>query len=75
MFARLGVCRFCLHSRSWNCVVPLENLEISEWMGVVFLLLFSSMLISLITLLATLSSMFRSRGAVPRQNAVRRECL
>jgi hypothetical protein len=48
--------------------VPLENLEISEWMGVIFLLLFSSMLISLITLLATLSSMFRSRGALALEN-------
>jgi putative transposase len=48
--------------------VPIENLEISEWMGVIFLLLFSSMLISLITLLATLSSMFRSRGALALEN-------
>jgi len=49
-------------------IVPLENLEISERMRVIFLLLFSSMLISLVTLLATLSSIFRSRAALELEN-------
>jgi hypothetical protein len=48
--------------------VPLENLEMTERMGVIFLLQFSPMLISLTVLLATLSSLFRSRAAIELEN-------
>jgi hypothetical protein len=48
--------------------VPLDSLEISERMGVIFLSYFSSMLISVTTLLATLSSIFRSRAAFGLEN-------
>jgi hypothetical protein len=48
--------------------VPLDSLEISERMGVIFLSYFSSMLISVATLLATLSSIFRSRAAFGLEN-------
>jgi hypothetical protein len=48
--------------------VPLDSLEISERMGVIFLSYFSSMLISVATLLATLSSILRSRAAFGLEN-------
>ena len=48
--------------------MPLENLEMSEQTGVIFLSYFSPMLISLTTLLATLSSIFRSRAALALEN-------
>jgi putative transposase len=47
--------------------VPLENLERSERMGVTSFII-SSMLIALLTLLATLSSIFRSRAALEFEN-------
>jgi hypothetical protein len=52
----------------WRRIVPPENLEMSERMGVIFLSYFSPMLISLTTLLATLSSIFRSRAALALEN-------
>jgi hypothetical protein len=48
--------------------VPLDSLDNSERMGVIFLSYFSSMLISVTTLLATLSSIFRSRAAFGLEN-------
>src|SRR5246127_3599229 len=47
--------------------VPLENLERSERMGVTSFII-SSMLTALMTLLATLSSIFRSRAALELEN-------
>jgi hypothetical protein len=46
---------------------PLENLERSERMGVTSFII-SSMLTALLTLLATLSSIFRSRAALELEN-------
>jgi hypothetical protein len=48
-------------------IVPLENLEISERMRVTSFII-SSMLTALMTLLATLSSIFRSRAALGLEN-------
>jgi len=48
-------------------IVPLENLEISERMRVTSFII-SSMLTTLMTLLATLSSIFRSRSALELEN-------
>ena len=48
-------------------VVPLENLEISERMRVTSFII-SSMFTTLMTLLATLSSIFRSRAALELEN-------
>jgi hypothetical protein len=45
-----------------------ENLEISERMGAILPLQFSPMLMCLTTLLATLSSIFRSRAALEFEN-------
>jgi regulator of replication initiation timing len=47
--------------------VPLENLEIFERMRVTSFII-SSMLTALMTLLATLSSIFRSRAALELEN-------
>jgi hypothetical protein len=57
-----------LRSRPGDVSVPLENLEMFERMGVIFLSQFSPMLISLTTLLATLSSIFHSRAALQLEN-------
>jgi hypothetical protein len=49
--------------------VPLENLELSERMGIILSILNSPpMLILLTTLLGTLSSMFRSRAMLELEN-------
>src|ERR1700740_979038 len=47
--------------------VPLENLERSERMGVTSFII-SSMLTALLTLLAALASIFRSRAALELEN-------
>jgi len=58
-----------VHGRcAYRILVPPENLEMSERMGVIFLSSFSPMPISLTTLLATLSSIFRSRAALGLEN-------
>jgi len=50
-------------------IVPLENLELSERMGIILSILNSPpMLILLTTLLGTLSSMFRSRAMLELEN-------
>jgi putative transposase len=57
----------CALEYLYNAIVPLENLERSERMRVTSFII-SSMLTTLMTLLATLSSIFRSRAALELEN-------